>query len=146
MQDGNENAKQRLIAELEWELKWQWKWEKMNRQLGATITWLSWLSNLLILALAFWQLQLGEDVQKWVILAITLLVMLSLSLPLLGMNFRFQARQEVHDKMARAYSILKMKLEMEAISLDEAIAVFEQIHGQPTEKLIRYAKAPTSDF
>jgi len=53
------------------------------------------------------------------------------------MSFKFQQRQEVYDRMARAYSLLKMKLEMGVIDLPEAIKEFERIHLQPTEKVIR---------
>lgn len=127
----------RFLAELEWEIKWQWRWEKKYRRLAYAMTWATWLSSFLILVLAFYQLQLGTDLQKWVILAITALSTLSVSLPVLSMSFKFQQRQEVYDRMGRAYSLLKMKVEMGAIGLEDALAEFERIHSQPTEKVIR---------
>lgn len=131
------HPKDRLLKELEWEIPWQWRWEKKYRRLTYGVTWLSWLSSFLILVLAFYQLQLGSDLQKWVILAITILSTLSVSLPVLAMSFKFQQRQEVYDRMARSYTLLKLKLEIGAIELPAALAEFERIHSQPTEKVIR---------
>lgn len=131
------NPKERFLAELDWELRWQWRWEKKYRRLYYGVTWISWLSSFLILVLSFYQLQIVTELQKWVILSITILSMLSVSLPVLAMSFKFQQRQEVYDRMARAYSLLKLKLEMGLIDLPEAINDFERIHLQPTEKVIR---------
>lgn len=131
------DPKKVMIEELEWELKWQWKWEKKYRRLYYGVTWLSWLSSFGILVLIFYQLQLGDDLQRWVILAVAVLSMLSVSLPVLSMAFRFQQRQQVYDEMARKYSLLRTELRMGTITAEEALEEFKKIHGKPTEKVIR---------
>ena len=130
-------ARDRLLSELKWEINWQWRWEKKYRRLNYYTILLSWLSGFLILGICSYQLQVIKAVPQWTILANAFLSMLSVSLPLLSHAFKFQQRQEVYDRMARAYTLLNTKLEMGAISNEDALHEFELIHLQPTEKVIR---------
>lgn len=130
-------AKNTLLEKLRIEMAWQWRWEKKYRHFYYGTTCLSWLSSFLILVLAFYQLQLGQEYQRWVILSITALSTLAVSLPVLSMTLKFQQHQEVYDGLARAYDLLETKLRTGAISTEEALAEFERLHSQPTEKVIR---------
>jgi len=130
-------ARDRLLQELQTEIKWQWRWEKKFRRLNYYTILVSWLSGFLILVICTYQFQIMPSVPKWTIMANAFLSMLSVSLPLLANAFKFQQRQEVYDRMARAYSLLNTKLDMGYISVEEALKQFEAIHSQPTEKFIR---------
>lgn len=130
-------ARERLVAEIKLEIKWQWRWEKKYRRLHYYATFMSWLSGFLILGICAYQFQVMSPVPKWTIVANAFLSMLSVSLPLLSNTFKFQQRQEVFDRLAKSYSLLKTKLEMGVVSTDDALKQFESLHSQPTEKVIR---------
>lgn len=130
-------ARERLLLEVQAEIKWQWRWEKKYRRLHYHTILVSWLSGFIILVVCTYQFQVMPSVPEWTIMANAFLSMLSVSLPLLSNAFKFQQRQEVYDRMARAYSLLNTKVEMGCLSTEEALKQFETIHSQPTEKVIR---------
>lgn len=130
-------AKETLLAKLQSEIDWQRRWEKKYRRVYYALHWTSWASGFLILLLAFYQLRLGDDYKKWIILCITALSMLSVTLPVLSGKLKFQQRQEVYDRMARQYDLIHTKLQMGVMSVEDALSEFERIHSQPTEKVIR---------
>lgn len=82
----------------------------------------SWLSGFLILVLSFYQLLLGPDFQRWVILFIAVLSLITVSIPGLSTAMRFQQKQQVYDQMARAYSLIRIQLITGKMSLEKAIA------------------------
>lgn len=133
----DKNARDTFIKELDREISWQWKWERLNRRLNTTTILATWFSSFLILVLSFYQLQLGLDFQRWVILLIAGLSLVTVSVPVLSTTMRFQQKQQVYDKMARSYSFIRIQLLTGQISLEKAIAEFGEIHRQPTEKVIR---------
>jgi len=133
----DEKARDIFIEELDREITWQWKWEKLNRRLNTTTILTTWFSSFLILVLSFYQLQLGLDFQRWIILSIAGLSLVTVSLPVLSRTMRFQQKQEVYDRMARTYSFIHIRLLTEQISLERAIEAFGEVNCKPTEKVIR---------
>lgn len=126
-----------VLGLLRREIAFQWRWEKLNRFYAHTAIWLAWICTITIVGLSFFQLQMGNELQKWVILAICLLSALSSTLPGLSAQFKFQQRQQVYDEMARAYSLVEIKLQIDAITPRKALELFEKFHERPTEKVIR---------
>ena len=126
-----------VLALLSREIAFQWRWEKINRYYAHAAIGLAWLCTITIVGLSFFQLQMGNDLQKWVILSICLLSALSSTLPGLSAQFKFQQRQQVYDEMARVYSLLEIKLQIDAITPGKALELFEKFHERPTEKVIR---------
>lgn len=133
----NENTRETFIRELDREIAWQWRWERLNRRLNATVILTSWLSSFLILVLSFYQLLLGSDFQRWVILSIAVLSLIAVGIPGLSNAMRFQQKQQVYDQMARAYSVIRIQLLTGKMSLEKAVATFAEVHAQPAEKVIR---------
>jgi hypothetical protein len=131
------NSKETLLAKLESEIKWQWHWERLNRHLLLTCIFGTWISNFIVLILAVFQVQIDDKHQKCVVLLIAALSALSVSLPILATGLRLQQRQEVYDRMARAYEFLRLRLSTDAIQFDDALAEFGRIHTKSTEKVIR---------
>lgn len=121
------------------ETSWEWKWEKRHRHWGWGINWATWVSRLLILALAWFQWTAGAKsaAPAWAPFSLALLSMLNVALPLLTYTFRFQQRQEVHDGNAREYECIKVELEAQQIDLPTAVNRFTQRRRQPTEKVVR---------
>jgi len=133
----DEKARDTFIEELDREITWQWKWERLNRWLNTTTILATWFSSFLILVLSFYQLQLGLDFQRWIILSIAGLSLVTVSLPVLSRTMRFQQKQQVYDQMARTYSFIRIQLLTGQITIEKAIAEFGKVHLQPTEKVIR---------
>lgn len=133
----DENARDTFIRELDREIVWQWKWERLNRRLNTTMIVTSWLSSFLVLVLSFYQVALGSNFQRWVILLIAALSLITVSIPGLSSAMRFQQKQQVYDQMAKAYSLIRIQLLTGKISLEKAIAAFGEVHLEPTEKVIR---------
>lgn len=129
--------KEAVLEVLRRETACQWRWEKLNRLSAHTAILLGWICTIAIVGLSFFQLQMGNELQKWVILTICLLSALSSTLPGLSAQFKFQQRQQVYDEMARAYSLIVIKLEVDAITPRKALELFEKFHERPTEKVIR---------
>lgn len=126
-----------VLELLQREIAFQWRWEKLNRFYAHTVIWLAWFCTIAIVGLSFFQLQMGNELQKWVILTICVLSTLSSTLPGLSAQFKFQQRQQVYDEMARAYGLIEIKLEIGAITPSKALELFEKFHERPTEKVIR---------
>ncbi|HUI29344.1 MAG TPA: hypothetical protein VLX91_03930 [Candidatus Acidoferrales bacterium] len=128
-----------FLKALDSEIWWEWKWEKRNRYWMLTINWATWLARLFILGLAWFQLtsQDKDGNALWVLLSLAILSMLNIALPLLSYSFRFQERQEVHDKNAREYESIKVELQTALISLQDAVNKFTKVRREPTEKVIR---------
>src|SRR5947209_9122334 len=101
-----------FIEELDREIKFEWRHEKMHRKMMWYINWAAWVSRVLLLAAATFELSsYGKAApQLWSKAAIAFLSVLNLGLPLMSASFRFQQRQEVHDKVAREYSSLRVEL------------------------------------
>jgi len=129
--------KEAMLEVLRREIAFQWRWEKLNRLSAHTAILLGWICTIAIVGLSFFQLQMGNELQKWVILTICVLSALSSTLPGLSAQFKFQQRQQVYDEMARAYSLIEIKLEIDAIAPCKALELFEKFHERPTEKVIR---------
>lgn len=130
---------QNFLKTLETEIHWEWKWERHNRNWGSRINWATWFSRLLILALAWFQWTgAGKGPPPaWVPFCLAVLSMLNVALPLLTYTFRFQQRQEVHDRNARDYECIKVELQTDQIDLTTAVKRFTETRRQPTEKVIR---------
>lgn len=129
--------KNAVLEVLRREIAFQWRWEKFNRLSAHAAILLGWICTMTIVGLSFFQLQMGNELQKWAILSICLLSALSSTLPGLSAQFKFQQRQQVYDEMARAYSLIVIKLEIDAITPHMALELFEKFHERPTEKVIR---------
>ena len=134
-----EQHQEAFISELDREIWWEWHWEKRHRRWTWGVNWAGWVARVLLLALSTYQLSTygKSPVQLPVIFFIALLSMLNVGLPLLAVTFRFQQRQEVHDRIARAYSVIRVELLSGRISLDNAVRRFKEIREQPTELVIR---------
>lgn len=134
----DDNAKA-FLEELDREIVWEWHWEKRHRRWGWGVTWATWVARVLILGASTYQLssrQKGVD-EAWVTGCVALLSVLNLGLPLLAFTFRFQQRQEVHDRNARAYGVIRVEFVSGLATLRAAVDRFKEIRSQPTEKLIR---------
>jgi len=118
---------------------WEWKWEKRHRKWGWGINWATWVSRLFILALAWFQWTGGGKASPslWVSFTLALLSLFNIALPLLTYTFRFQQRQEVHDRNAREYECIKVELDAGQVDLPTAVRRFTETRRQPTEKLVR---------
>ena len=128
-----------FVEELEREIKWEWRHEKLHRKMMWYINWATWVARVLLLALATYELNnYGKAApQLWSKLTIALLSVLNLGFPLMSATFRFQQRQEVHDKVAREYSSIRVELVSGQITLEEAVKRFTETRRQPTEAIIR---------
>jgi hypothetical protein len=91
------------------------------------------------LALAWFQWTAGGKTtpSPWVMFALAVLSVFNIALPLLSYTFRFQQRQEVHDRNAREYECIKVEFEAGQIDLPTAVKRFKATRRQPTEKVIR---------
>ncbi|GAB4056965.1 hypothetical protein [Uliginosibacterium sediminicola] len=132
-----DQEKEKVIAVLEREIQWQWRWEKLNRFYHHTTIWLQWVCTLAVVVLSIYQVQLSNQLEKWVIFTIAALSTLGSTIPGLSAQFKFQQRQQVYDEMARAYELIKIKIEIDAISAKQALKLFSEIHEKPTERVIR---------
>jgi hypothetical protein len=103
------------------------------------INWATWVARVLLLALAAFEVSSYSKTtpQLWSKLTIAVLSVLNLGFPLMSATFRFQQRQEVHDKVAREYSSIRVELVSGQISLGEAVKKFTETRRQPTEAIIR---------
>lgn len=138
MAEHDENVKA-FLEELDREIGWEWRWEKRHRRWGWGVNWATWVARVLILGASTYQLssrQKGVD-EVLVTGCVALLSVLNIGLPLLAFTFRFQQRQEVHDRNARAYAVIRVELVSGLITLREAADRFKEIRSQPTEKTIR---------
>lgn len=93
----------------------------------------------LLLALTAYQVNIGKNVSynPWIIFSIVVLSMLNVALPLLSMKLKFQQRQEVHDRLAREYCVIKTEFLTEKISLETSVERFSEIRRKPNERIIR---------
>ena len=140
LESGDEVEKRdSFLKALATETAWEWKWEKRHRKWYWGINWATWVSRLFILALAWFQWTGGETTSPppWVLFTLALLSVLNIALPLLSYTFRFQQRQEVHDRNAREYECIKVEFEAGQIDLPTAVQRFTETRRQPTEKVIR---------
>jgi len=130
---------QAFIEELDREIKFEWRHEKLHRKMMWYINWATWVSRVLLLAMSTYELNnYGKSApQLWSKLTIAILSVLNLGLPLMSATFRFQQRQEVHDKVAREYSSIRVELVSGQISLEDAVKRFTETRRQPTEAVIR---------
>ena len=128
-----------FLKELDGEIGWEWRWEKQNRLWTQVLNWATWVARVLLLALSTYQISSYKlvTVQPWVLFSIALVSVMNIGLPLLAVTFRFQQRQEVHDRQAREYSVIRVELLSGWISLEEAVDRFKEIRRQPTEAVIR---------
>lgn len=103
------------------------------------VNWASWICRLVLLAITSYQLSTsGRGIPPlWFAAAAALFSMLNVALPLVSTTFKFQQRQEVHDRTARAYDILRTEFETHQIDLPAAMARYAAIYEQPTETLVR---------
>jgi hypothetical protein len=101
--------------------------------------WATWGSRVLLLGMSTYELNnYGKSPPElWSKLTRAILSVLNLGLPLMSAAFRFQQRQEVHDKVAREYSSLRVELVPGQITLEDAVRRFTETRRQPTEALIR---------
>ena len=135
---GTEKA-DRFLKALAAETAWEWKWEKRHRRWGWGINWATWLSRLFILALAWFQWTGGRQSSPapGILFSLAVLSMLNVALPLLTYTFRFQQRQEVHDRNAREYECIRVECDSGQSDLATAVTRFTETRRQPTEKVIR---------
>jgi uncharacterized membrane protein len=127
-----------FLKELDSQIWWEWHWEKRHRHCMWAINWAAWVARVLLLAFASFKLTLGKvNDPLWLGIAIAVLALVNVAAPLLSVTFRFQQRQEVHDRNARAYSVIKVEYTSGQISLEEAVKRFTSIMEQPTEAVIR---------
>lgn len=137
--DASKEHTDAFISELDSEIWREWHWEKRHRRWTWGVNWATWVARVLLLALSTYQLSsYGKvPVQLWILFSIALLSVMNVGLPLLAVTFRFQQRQEVHDRNARAYLVIRVELLSGSVSLDEAIRRFKEVCEQPTEAVIR---------
>jgi hypothetical protein len=128
-----------FLTELDSEIRWEWRWEKQNRRWTQILNWATWVARVLLLALSTYQISSYNQgpVQPWVLFSIAFVSVMNIGLPLLAVTFRFQQRQEVHDRQAREYSVIRVELLSGRISLEDAVDRFKEIRRQPTEAVIR---------
>lgn len=127
-----------FLQELDREIGFEWKYEKLHRGWMLHLHWIGWVARVLLLALAWYRLT--PEYLDWnnaLAFAMAFLAMLNIALPLLATTFRFQQRQEVHDKIAREYSALRIEFVSGQVDLANAVRRFTDTRRQPTEKVIR---------
>ncbi|MDD4909621.1 MAG: hypothetical protein PHR44_02955 [Candidatus Omnitrophica bacterium] len=127
------------MGELDSEIEWEWHWERFNRAFYVTVHWSVWVTRFLLLALATYQFNLGKEAtwHTWFVVSMVALSTFNIALPLLNAILRFQQRQEVHDRNAREYSIIKTEFLAGVITLNEAVVRFKEIRRKPTELTVR---------
>lgn len=128
-----------FVADLETEIWWEWHYEKRHRKWTWGVNWATWVARAALLGFSTYQLSSYGRIapQLWVLLTVAFVATMNLGLPLLSVTFRFQQRQEVHDRNAREYEVIKTELLSGQISLSEASQRFKEIRRQPTEVVIR---------
>ncbi|MBI4722319.1 MAG: hypothetical protein HY769_04865 [Candidatus Stahlbacteria bacterium] len=124
-----------FMNKLDNEIQWEWRWIKLNQKFSHGINWTAWISRFLLLASAVYQIKLGKT-ETWVVSGIAVLSMLNVALPLLSVTFKFQQRLELHDRNAREYTAIKIKLLAKTITLDTDIEEFTNIYKQSPEDII----------
>ena len=122
-----------LLQKLKDEINWQWKWEKLNRHFFIFSSWITWVCSVLVLGLAGYQLHLGDHPRYSVTLVIAILSSVIMSLPVLCSTLKWERRQHFHDRLAREYEVIKLKLEINQINVPEAVEQFEKLHKNPPE-------------
>jgi hypothetical protein len=128
-----------FIEDLDYQIKWEWRHEMLHRKMMWYLNWATWAARVLLLAMSTYELNNYGKIapELWSKLTIAILAVLNLGFPLLSATFRFQQRQEVHDKIAREYSSIRLELVSGQISLQEAVKRFTENRRQPTEAIIR---------
>jgi hypothetical protein len=128
-----------FIDELDREIKLEWRHEKLHRKMMWYINWATWVARVLLLAMSTYELNnYGKAApQLWSKITIAILSVMNIGFPLMSATFRFQQRQEVHDKVAREYSSIRVELVSGQITLEEAVKRFTETRRQPTEAIIR---------
>ncbi len=133
------NNRDLFISDLDGEIACEWHWERFNRGFYTAVHWSTWIARFLLLALATYQLSLAKEAiwHFWFVSGMAVLSTFNIALPLLNVTLRFQQRQEVHDRNAREYSMIKTELLADTITLNEAVARFKEIRRKPTELIVR---------
>ncbi|MFI5303410.1 MAG: hypothetical protein ACHQYP_01330 [Nitrospiria bacterium] len=128
-----------FLTELESEIGWEWHWEKRHRRWTWGVNWATWVARVFLLALSTYQLSSYSKTppELWVLFSVAFLSVMNMGLPLLSVTFRFQQRQEVHDRHAREYAVIKVEILSGRITFDQAVERFTEIRRQPTEAVIR---------
>lgn len=139
MSPGTTDSRGILLKKLESEIQWQWKWEKLNRQFQFATIWLTSTFSFLVLALAICQVYLGDHPQMLITFAIAIFSALAIFMPSLSCSFKWERRQQFHDRLARKYEIIKLRLEMDMIELADAAKEFERLHAQSPESTVQNA-------
>lgn len=122
-----------LLEKLDQEIGWQWRWEKLNRCLCLGASWCARTCSFLVFVLAFCQVYFGENPKYWITVAIAVCSVATFSLPILSHELKWKQRQLFHDKRAREYDIVHMKLKTNEIDVPQAMRLFERAHRQSPE-------------
>ena len=108
----------------------EWKWEKLNR------TWVifaavgTWVCRFAVFGLAAYQMYLRDNPLPWVNVTILVLSAISMSLPVLVWKLNWKERMRLHDKAARAYELIKVKLDTGVMSLSDAHEAFDDLYSK----------------
>lgn len=132
-------ADRAFLSELESEIRWEWHWEKRHRKWMWAVNWAGWVCRILLLALSTFLISSYANAvpRPWTLFTMAVLATLNLGLPVLAVTFRFQQRQEVHDRNARELSVIRTEFLAGTVTLSEALQRFKEIRRQPTEAVIR---------
>jgi hypothetical protein len=132
-----DNAK--FLEDLLSALAWEWKLERRHRLWMWGVNWATWICRVILLSITTFQLTtFGKGIHPLVFMfSAATLSMFNVALPLVSTTFKFQQRQEVHDRTARAYDLLRTEFETNQIDLPTAMERYRAIYEQPTEVLLR---------
>ncbi len=133
------DADRAFLSELESEIWWEWHWEKRHRKWMWAVNWAGWACRILLLAFSTFLISTYANAvpRAWTLFAVAVLATLNLGLPVLAVTFRFQQRQEVHDRNARELSLIRTEFLAGTVTLSEGMQRFKEIRRQPTEAVIR---------
>lgn len=138
--NGDDQQLGAFLGELNAEIGWEWKWEKQNRFLLFGSNWVTWSARILVLGLSTYAATNYQKDASWlspILLLVAVLSVTNVGVPLLASALRLQQRQEVHDRNARAYCVIRTQLLSGQITLAQAVARFADIRRNPTEPIIR---------
>jgi hypothetical protein len=138
--NGDNQQLEAFLGELNAEIGWEWKWEKLNRFQLVGSHWVTWIARILVLAMSTYAATNYKKDASWlppVLVLVAVLSVTNVGMPLLASALMLRQRQEVHDRNARAYCVIKTQLLSGQITLAQAVARYADIRRKPTEPDIR---------
>lgn len=128
-----------FLMEIDKAIQWEWRWERLNRNMLNVINYGQWIVRIILLALASYKInQFGKIPFEFAVdISIEIAAVFIIGLPLLSFVMRYSNRQEVHDRTARKYEMIKLDLKTGQIDLDKAVEKYKEAYSVPTELIVK---------